>query len=152
MSGSPATHAWTHRALVSGGTDPIERDKIFVGTFVADGDPGNDPFDPENGVTTSANSPDWQNGFTYMTGAPVWFAHGIDGELDMGGQYDLVTGSPVSGDVAFTMPLEWAVTGPAAAMIPIELDTDVWSIAIQTIDFVSGDVRLFWPIVADAAP
>jgi hypothetical protein len=145
MSG-PDYHSWTHRPQFLGGTDELPRIRVYVGTFVDVDDPGNDP------PLTSDDSPDWQNGFGYQVGAPVWFAHGIDGELDMGGQYDLVTGSPVSGDVAFTMPLAWATTGPAASMIPIELDIDVWSIAIQTIDFVTGDVRVFWPIVADAAP
>lgn len=138
-------HGWAHRSKPAGGTDPIPRFKVYVGTFVADGDPGNDP------PLTSADSPEWQNGFGYTAGGPVWFAFGIDGELDMGGMYDLVTGSPTSGDVAFTMPLEWAVTGPNAATFPIELEPDVWSIAVQTIDHTTGDVRIFWPIVADPA-
>lgn len=120
--------------------------KVYVGDFVDVDDPGNDPPD------TSPSSPTWQNGFGYRPGSPVWFAHGLDGELDMGGDYDLVTGSPVSGDVAFTMPLEWATTGPRAAMFPVELDTDVWTVAVQTINHATGAVRIFWPIVADPVP
>lgn len=120
--------------------------KVYVGTFVAAGDPGNDPPD------TSPSSPAWQNGFTYKGGAPVWFAHGLDGETDMGGEYDLITGSPVSGDIAFTMPAEWVAGMPRAAAIPVELDTDVWGFAMQVCDLTTGDVRLFWPTVATAYP
>ena len=52
--------------------------------------------------TASTTSPDF----------PLWFAHGLDGETDMGGMYDLLTGGPpgippVSGDVAWVCPTEW---------------------------------------------
>ena len=127
--------------------------KVFVGDFVAPDSGANDP--PE----TSPSSPPWLNNFTYEPNYPVWFAHGLDGELDMGGMYDLVTGSPVSGTIAFMMPNEWAYTAPVASMFPIELATGVWSIAVQQIDIndVAATtsrvpVRIFWPIVATAYP
>lgn len=116
---------------------------IYVGDFVGPDDPSNDPLD------ASPDSPPWQNGFTYVLGYPVWFAHGVDGETDMGGMYDLFTGSPVSGDVAFTMPLEWANSAAVAASFPVELDTGVWTLAVQSIDQSTGDVRIFWPICGD---
>jgi len=124
---------------------------IYVGTFVAPDDPGNDP------PGTWFNSPTWLNGFSWVAGNPVAFRHGVDGQTDMIGQYDLVTGSPVSGDTAFLMPLQWAMEMPPAHMFPVELDTDVWSVAVQTVDVVNlvsgkAPVKIFWPIVADPVP
>jgi len=68
-----------------------------------------------------------------------------------------VTGSPVSGDTAFLMPLQWAMEMPPAHMFPVELATDVWSVAVQTVDVVNlvsgkAPVKIFWPIVADPVP
>lgn len=128
--------------------------KVYVGDFVGVDDPGNDPYCPscDPPISTGPSSPPWQNGFGFDPDAPIWFAHGLDGEGDMGGQYDLVTGSPVSGDVAFTMPMEWAVTMPLASDFPVELSTDVWTIAVQTVNHLTGDVRIFWPIVAAPVP
>lgn len=120
--------------------------KVYVGDFVGVDDPGNDPPD------TSPTSPPFLNGFGYQAGQPLWFAHGLDGETDMGGAYDLVTGGPVSGDVAFVMPGEWRSGMPDAAAFPVELATDVWTIAVQTHDPATGNVRVFWPIVATAYP
>jgi len=122
---------------------------VYVGDFVAPDDPGNDP------PGTWFNSPPFLNGFGYVS--PIAFRHGLDGQTDMIGIYDLITGSPVSGDTAFLMPLQWAMEMPAASMFPVELATDVWSVAVQTVDvvnLVSGDapVKIFWPIVADPAP
>lgn len=118
---------------------------IYVGTFVGPDDPTNDPLD------ASPQSPPWQNGFYYVVGSPVWFAHGVDGETDMGGMYDLVTGGPVSGDVAFEMPLEWASQAPQLHAFPIKLDDGVFSMAIQeiTLTITTGEVRIWWPICAD---
>lgn len=120
--------------------------QIYVGTFVSPGDPGNDP------PLTSASSPPWDGGFTYVPGAPVWFAHGVDGETDMGGMYDLVTGAPVSGDVAFTMPLEWAAQAEAIHIFGVVDNSDPdplnWTImlAAQLIDPLTGEVRIYWPV------
>ena len=116
--------------------------QVFVGTYVAPDDPGNDP------PGTSPSSPTWLNGFSWLAGFPIWFAHGVDGETDMGGQYDLITGSPVSGDIAFVMPLEWAQQAPPSWAFAVELGTDIWTVAVQTINQTNGNVRIFWPIVA----
>lgn len=74
----------------------------------------------------------------------------------MGGQYDLITGSPVSGTVAFTMPLEWAEQAPPIHVFGVRLeegaspDLDVYTVAAQVIDTVTtGDVRIYWPLCAD---
>lgn len=123
--------------------------QIFVGDYVGPGDPGNDP------PFTSSSSPPWQNGFTYVADNPVWFAHGVDGETDMGGAYDLITGSPVSGTVAFDMPLEWATEAQAYTAFVVLLDDTgseedwVYAIAAQIIDPATGLVRIYWPICAD---
>ena len=120
--------------------------QIFVGDYIGPGDPGNDP------EYTSPSSPPWQNGFTYLPGSPIWFAHGVDGETDMGGAYYLVTGSPVSGDVAFDMPLEWAAEAQSFTLFGILVDQtgspDNWlfDIALQYINPATGIVRIYWPI------
>jgi hypothetical protein len=125
--------------------------KIFVGDYIGPGDPGNDP------EYTSDSSPPWQNGFTYMPDYPLWFAHGVDGETDMGGMYDLVTGSPVSGTVAFDMPLEWAAEAPVLSLFPAltteEADPadDVIIVCCQRV-MTNGEVRVYWPVFAQVAP
>ena len=122
---------------------------IYVGTFVAEDDPGNDP------PYTSWQSPPWQNSFFYSGTAYVAFRHGLDGQTDMIGAYDLTLGA-VSGDVAFNMPTPFVAGMPPAASFPVELAPDVWSIAVQTCDFTPGvaygDIRIFWPIVAQPIP
>lgn len=119
--------------------------QVFVGTYVAPDDPGNDP------PGTSTSSPAWQNGFSWVADSPIWFAHGVDGETDMGGMYDLVTGSPVSGTVAFTMPLEWAAEAEPLHLFAVvttnEADPadDTVIVACQRI-MANGDVRIYWPL------
>lgn len=130
--------------------------QIFVGDFIAPGDPSNDP------IWTSASSPPWLNGFYYVVGAPVWFAHGVDGETDMGGMYDLVTGSPVSGDIAFMMPNEWALQAAPLHTFPVVLTAeadpadDIITVACQRIDANDPSatasavpVRIYWPLCAE---
>jgi len=129
--------------------------QIFVGDFIGPGDPGNDP------EYTSVSSPPWQNGFTWIDGYPVWFAHGVDGETDMGGAYDLISGSPVTGTIAFMMPNEWALEAPVVHAFPVLLDDSgaiedrVYGIAVQQIDPNDPDatltevpVRIYWPTSA----
>lgn len=127
--------------------------QVFVGDFIGPDDPANDPPD------TSPSSPPWLNGFYYTN--PIWFAHGVDGETDMGGAYDLVTGGPggippVSGDIAFMMPLEWAEQAPAYHAFVVLLDDTgpigdwVYGIAAQIINPLTGSVRIYWPIFAQA--
>jgi hypothetical protein len=119
--------------------------QIFVGDFIAPGDPGNDP------TYTSASSPPYLNGLTYVAGYPIWFAHGVDGETDMGGMYDVVTGGYVSGDLGFRMPLEWANEAPPVHAFPLKLDAGLYTMAVQeiTITVTTGEVRIWFPICAD---
>ncbi len=118
--------------------------KIFVGDFIGPGDPGNDP------AYTSVSSPPYQNSLTYMPGYPIWFAHGVDGETDMGGMYDLFSGY-VSGDLGFEMPLEWAAELPVMHAFPVKLDEGLFTMAIQECTIVGsvGEIRIWWPICAD---
>ena len=123
---------------------------IYVGDYVGFDDPGNDP------AGTTLQSPPFLNDFYYIDGFPIAFRHGVDGQTDMIGMYDLTLGA-VSGTTAFLMPLQWAMELPVSAMFPIELEPDVWSIAVQTCDtvnLVSGKapIKVFWPIVADPVP
>jgi hypothetical protein len=131
--------------------------QIFVGTFIDPGNPANDP------TYTSQSSPPWDNGFYYIAGSPVWFAHGVDGETDMGGMYDLVTGSPTSGDIAFMMPNEWALQAQPLTLFAVvttaEADPadDVIIVACQRIDAndpaataSAVPVRIYWPVYATA--
>jgi hypothetical protein len=124
----------------------IRGHQVYVGTFVADGSPSNDPAE------ATSESPVWENDFTYLTGYPVWFAHGLDGETDMGGMYDLVTGSPVSNTIAFHMPREYAQGCPPVHAFPVKVADGEYTLAVQEITIpVSGpaEVRIIWPIVAD---
>jgi hypothetical protein len=118
---------------------------VYVGDFVDPGDPGNDP------PFTNAESPPWENNFYYLS--PVAFRHGVDGQTDMIGVYDLTLGA-VSGDTAFHMPIRWALEMPLAVNFPIEISTGIWSIATQVCDntiIETGGVpvKIYWPIVAD---
>jgi hypothetical protein len=130
--------------------------QIFVGDYIGPGDPGNDP------PFTSSSSPPWLNNFTWVPDAPVWFAHGVDGETDMGGMYDLFTFGPVSGTIAFMMPNEWALQAPALHTFAVVLTTeadpadDIITVACQRIDPNDPDatvsdvpVRIYWPLCAD---
>lgn len=133
--------------------------QVFVGDFVAVNDPANDPPD------TNQYSPPWENGFTWVDGYPVWYAHGVDGETDMGGMYDLITGSPVSGTIAFMMQNEWALQAePFHAFVvllddPGAIEDRVYGLAAQVIDPNDPDatltevpVRIYWPLWAQALP
>lgn len=119
-------------------------DWVYIGTYVGRDNPGNDP------AGATLESPPWLNDFYYLS--PVAFRHGLDGQTDMIGVYDLTLGA-VSGDIAFEMPLRWAVELPVAVHFPVELTTNVWTIAVQTctITPTTGEIRIFWPIVADPA-
>ncbi len=122
------------------------RNHEFPGLWVYVGDPLG------IGLTTI---PDWQNNFFYVGTNYVGFRHGLDGQLDMVGMYDLTLGA-VSGDVAFTLPVQYVIEAPPVAHFPIELAPGVWSMAVQTVDSTPGptygDVQIFWPIVADPVP
>ena len=139
--------------------------KVYIGDFVAPEDPGNDPQDlaADPPIDTSPSSPPYLNGFYYEEGYPLWFAHGLDGETDMGGMYDLVTGGPggvppVSGTIAWVCPAEWRSGLTVAAAFPVRIEEgatpadDVWAMAVQTHDPANGNVRVYWPLVADPAP
>lgn len=124
--------------------------RIFVGTFVAAEDPGNDPQDlgATPPIDTSPSSPEYQNNLTYLAGSPVWFAHGLDGETDMGGMYDFSQGY-VYGDVGFVMPLEWAEQAEPVHVIPVKVADGVYMEVVQEITLTvgGGEVR-FWPVYA----
>lgn len=154
-------HHLVSRAVVDERLKPNLRGfKVYIGDFVAPEDPGNDPQDlgAVPPIDTSPSSPPYLNGFYYETDYPLWFAHGLDGETDMGGNYDLVTGSPVSGTVAWVCPAEWRSGLPVAAEFPVRLvegatpADDVWGMAVQTHDPATGNVRVYWPLVATAYP
>jgi len=138
--------------------------KVYIGDFVAPEDGGNDPQDlgAVPPIDTSPSSPPFLNGFYYDT-YPLWFAHGLDGETDMGGMYDLVTGGPgavppVSGTVAWVCPVEWAAGMTLAADFPVRLEIgatpadDKWGMAVQVFDPVTRNVRVYWPLYATALP
>jgi hypothetical protein len=109
-----------------------------------------DTGDPE---LDSGPSPDWESDIYFVAGAPVAFRHGLDGQLDMVGAYDLTLGA-VTGDLAFILPAKWrgAVNGFLATFQPLEVAPGFWSAFVQTIDGSNGEVRLYWPIVADPMP
>lgn len=101
-------------------------------------------------VFTTSVSPPWQNSYTFVPGRRVAFRWGIDGTFEMEGVFDLTAGA-ATGDVAFTLPPEYLGVF-VEDFIPLELATGVWSAAVITVDGDTGDVTLFWPIVADPIP
>lgn len=105
--------------------------------------------DPELDTT---DSPEWESGIYFTEGLPIAFRHGLDGQTDMIGDYDLVTNSPSSGDLAFVMPLRWAQNAPPMYSFPIELGVGVYGHACQVIDHDTGEVRIYWPMVATPYP
>lgn len=100
-------------------------------------------------------SPAWMSDIYFIEGSPVAFRHGLDGLLDMKGVYDLtaydISSGPVADD-AFTLPLKWRDAAPAVAHFPVEIDTDLWIMAVQTINQTTGVVRIAWPTVAHPIP
>jgi len=132
--------------------------KIYIGDFVAPEDAGNDPQDlgADPPVDTSPSSPPYLNGFGYVD--PMWFAHGLDGETDMGGSYDLVTGSPVTGTVAWVCPAEWRAGMQEMALFPAIAETgatladDKIIVCCQRHEPANGNVRVYWPVYATAYP
>ena len=114
--------------------------------------------DPE---LDNGNSPEWLNDFTFID--PVAFRHGLDGQTDMIGSYDLVTGGPVSGTIAFMMPNRWAQNVPQLSDFPVLLDDPgdiedrVFGMAVQVVDpadpaATAGalPVRIYWPLWGQA--
>lgn len=132
--------------------------KVYIGDFVAPEDPGNDPQDlaAEPPIDTSPSSPAFLNGFGYVD--PLWFAHGLDGETDMGGSYDLVTGSPVSGTIAWVCPTEWRAGLDTLALFPAIIEEgatdadDIIIVCCQRHDPTTGNVRVYWPVGATPYP
>lgn len=124
--------------------------KVYIGDFVDVDDPGNDPPD------TSPSSPPFLNGFGYVD--PLWFAHGLDGETDMGGSYDLVTGSPVSGTVAWVCPSEWRAGMQELALFPAIIEEgatkadDIIIVCCQRHEPANGNIRVYWPVGATPYP
>jgi hypothetical protein len=117
---------------------------VYIGDFVAVGDPGNDP------PYTSPSSPPYQDGVTYA-GAPYdypAFRHGVDGMLEWKGHAD-VSGA-TSPAVMCTLPSEWRPTNEFQAAMDVSWPTDLWDgaafvVARVQIDGTTGDVTLVWP-------
>ena len=108
--------------------------------------------DPE---LDTAQSPAWLSDITFVAGLPIAFRSGVDGQLDMIGMYDLtaydITGGPVADD-AFVLPVKWRAGAPPVHEFPVEIDTDIWINAVQTINLTTGLVRIAWPTVASPIP
>lgn len=100
-------------------------------------------------------SPAWLSDIYFVDEFPVAFRSGLDGQLDMIGMYDLtaydISAGPVADD-AFILPLKWRAGAPAVAHFPVEIDTDIWIMAVQTINPTTGMVRIAWPIVGPDIP
>jgi hypothetical protein len=114
-------------------------------TYVETGDPELD----------TPASPPWTSDIYFVTGAPIAFRCGLDGQLDMIGSYDLsaydISGGPVADD-AFTLPFKWRSAAPPVSHFPVEIGTDIWIMAVQTINLTTGVVRIAWPTVAPPMP
>lgn len=118
---------------------------IYVGTWVANDDPGNDP------PVTTWQSPPWQNSFTWAGNAYFGFRHGVDGSTEFVGALDLTAGA-VTGDVAFRLPIPFRnVFDPR--FFPIDLGAGAWTEGVlrmvTTLGSSYGNVIIEWPIKAD---
>lgn len=112
---------------------------IYVGTFVAEDDPGNDPP-----VTTWQSVP-WQNGWTWVDPFYVGFRHGIDGETEFIGVVD--TTAATSGTVAFTLPLPWHPTNGRSYSFITDLDLGGGQFnAARVFVDTNGEVTIYFPI------
>lgn len=109
---------------------------IYVGDFVADGDPGNDP------PYASWQSPPWQNGWTYLGTDYVAFRHGLDGLTEFKGTVDS-TGA-TTGTVAFTMPTAFSAE-PFSFLTDLDLGTGSFN-AARVVVAANGEVTIYFPI------
>lgn len=110
---------------------------IYLGTFIAVGNPGNDP----SVVTTS--SPDYQNGYAYF-GPPYdypAFRHGLDGLLEWKGMVD--ASMATSGAVLCTLPPEWRPATDTKEPTFVYDGLDIVT-ATLSVDASTGDVTLDW--------
>lgn len=112
---------------------------IYVGDWVGPDDPGNDPP-----VTTWQSVP-WKNSFTWVGSSYVGFRHGLDGDVEFIGVYDLTQGA-VTGTVAFTLPVPWR--GQTFDFhFPIYVGGTDWQTGVNSVDGITGDVTVYWPTI-----
>ena len=108
--------------------------------YVSDGTGDTSPY-------ATWQSPEWQNDFMWFGTDYVGFRHGLDGYVEFIGVLDLTLGA-VTGDVAFTLPLEYRAIS-FAYTFPIFAGGTDWQAGILQIDKTTGDVAVFWPVQAD---
>lgn len=114
------------------------RNPIFPGLYVYVGDPLGTGF---------ASNPVWQNSFFYSGTNYVGFRHGIDGDLEFIGVYDLTLGA-VTGTVAFTLPSPyWGQTFDFT--FPIFNGGTDWMMGVNSVNGTNGEVTVYWPVLAD---
>lgn len=140
MPNFPISASLAPRRLVHVEERVRELQKIGPGKDVYVGDWPTEPF-------TTSESPPWLNGFQNTLGRRVRFRWGFDGDLDIYGQFDLLTGSPVSGDTAFVLPPNYRVA--FETFIPLYLGGTDWSAAVVAANEMTGSVKVYWPIVAN---
>jgi hypothetical protein len=90
-------------------------------------------------------SPEWQNSFTYYGDSYVGFRHGLDGYPEFVGRLDLTAGA-VTGTVAWTLPVPWRSIS-FDYTFPIFMSGTDWQAGVMSIDAVSGDVTVYWPVI-----
>ncbi len=110
---------------------------IYVGTFVAEDDPGNDP------PYTSWQSPPWQNGWTWVDPLYVAFRHGLDGLTEFTGVVD--TTGATTGTVAFTLPVAYRGNTPFSFITDLDLGSGTFSAARVSVA-TNGEVTIYFPI------
>lgn len=113
---------------------------------------------------TRPESPTWQNGHGSMPGRRVALRWGLDGDVDGTGVFDLITGSPTTGTVAFNVNENTDEFEGAAfeTFSPLDLGGDDptlrWSAMVVKLygeaadGYDAGDLVIWWPIAATALP
>lgn len=115
-----------------------ERNNIFPGKYIYVGDP----------LGTGLPTPVWQNSFFYFGTSYVGFRHEIDGYTGFIGVLDLTLGA-VSGDVAFTLPAAYRLL-TFSYTFPVFVEAATWQVGVLTVDTLTGDVTVAWPVEATA--
>lgn len=104
-------------------------------------------FDTSIPPVVTWQSPVWQNSFTWFGTAYVGFRHGLDGDTEFVGRFDLTQGA-VTGTVAFQLPLAYRARAYDFAF-PIWTGGTDWITGVLSIE-ADGHCRVYWPVKAAA--
>lgn len=112
---------------------------IYVGDWIANDDPGNDP------PVTTWQSPPWLNSWTWVDPFYVGFRHGLDGETEFTGVVDATSG--VSGTTAFILPGPYWPVKEHSFITDLDLGGGEFN-AARIVTTLAGHVVVYYPLTA----